>query len=88
MGETSDTDSYTTDLFDQGEEDYSMAYLVKAFKDQTEADYGFLDAVEEQGIMEDITEITEYGITETSAPSIEDKFFGEQSFSLTQEWIY
>jgi hypothetical protein len=88
LGETSDTDGYTSDWSDQGEEDSSMAYLVKTFKDQTEADYGFLDAVEEQGITEDTTEITENGIAETSAPSIEDRSLGEQSFPLTQEWIY
>ncbi|KAG0563109.1 hypothetical protein KC19_8G005200, partial [Ceratodon purpureus] len=49
MGETSDTDGYTSDWSDQREEDSSMTYLVRNFKDQTEADYGFPEAVEEQG---------------------------------------
>lgn len=88
MGETSDTDGYTSDWSDQREEDSSMTYLVRNFKDQTEADYGFPEAVEEQGMVEDITDIPETSTAETVAPIIEDRSLGEQSFPLTQEWIH
>ena len=73
LGETSDSDGYTTDWSDP--EDSVTSYYVDPFEYQSETKYGFSNAVLEH----DPEEIPE--------PAIEDRSLGEASVPLTAEWI-
>ena len=73
LGETSDSDGYTTDLSEL--KDSTMSYYVEHFEHQSKASYGFSNAVFEQ-VPKEISE-----------PILEDRSLGESNVPLTAKWI-
>jgi len=73
LGETSDSDGYTTDWSNPDES--TASYFVDLFEYQSKESYGFFDAVLEH-VSEEIPE-----------PVLEDRSLGESSVPLTVEWI-
>jgi hypothetical protein len=73
LGETSETDGYTSDWTDP--EDSVSSYFVDQFEHETESNFGFSDAV-----LEHLPEGNQQ-------PPMEDRSLGESNVPLTSEWI-
>ena len=81
LGETSNSDEYTSGWTDPEESDSIPSYLVAQFAEITEADFGFTHPVQEEGHLEEL---------EGSRPdhlTLDDKSLGEIDVPLTVEWI-
>jgi hypothetical protein len=75
LGETSDSDGYTTDWSEPEDSDSIPSYFVDQFGRRSEEDFGFQEAVKE------------YPQEEPKTPIPEDRSLGETSVPLTSEWI-
>jgi hypothetical protein len=75
LGETNDSDGYTTDWSEPEDSDSIPSYFVDHFGRRSEEDFGFQEAVKE------------YPQEEPKAPIPEDRSLGESSVPLTTEWI-
>jgi hypothetical protein len=75
LGETSDSDGYTTDWSEPEDSDSIPSYFVDLFGWRSEEDFGFQEAVKE------------YPQEEPKTPIPEDRSLGESSVPLTSEWI-
>ena len=81
LGETSDSDGYTSGWTDPEESDSVPSYLVAQFAGTTEADFGFTHPVQEEGNLEE---------PEDQRPDhlpLDDRSLGETDVPLTIEWI-
>jgi hypothetical protein len=76
LGETSDSDGYTTDWSEPEDSDSIPSYFVDQFGRRSEEDFGFQEAVKE------------YPHEEPKTPIPEDRSLGESSVPLTAEWIH
>jgi hypothetical protein len=76
LGETSDSDGYTTDWSELEDSDSIPSYFLDQFGQRSEEDFGFQDAVRE------------YPYEEPRTPVPEDRSLGELSIPLTFEWIH
>jgi hypothetical protein len=76
LGETSDSDGYTTDWSEPEDSDSIPSYFVDQFGWRSEEDFGFQEAVKE------------YPHEEPKTPIPEDRSLGESSVPLTSEWIH
>jgi hypothetical protein len=76
LGETSDSDGYTTDWSEPEDSDSIPSYFVDQFGRRSEEDFGFQEAVKE------------YPHEEPKTPIPEDRSLGESSVPLTSEWIH
>jgi hypothetical protein len=76
LGETSDSDGYTTDWSEPEDSDSIPSYFVDQFGQRSEEDFGFQEAVKE------------YPHKEPRIPIPEDRSLGESSIPLTSEWIH
>jgi hypothetical protein len=76
LGETSDSDGYTTDWSEPEDSDSIPSYFVDQFGWRSEEDFGFQEAVKE------------YPHEEPKIPIPEDRSLGESSVPLTTEWIH
>ena len=56
LGETSDSDGYTSGWTDPEESNSIPSYLVAQFAGTTEADFGFVHPVQEEGDLEEAEE--------------------------------
>ena len=81
LGETSDSDGYTSGWTDPEESDSIPSYLVAKFAGITEADFGFTDPVQEEGHLEEPEE------PRPGHVPLDDKSLGEIDVPLTVEWI-
>jgi hypothetical protein len=75
LGETSDSDGYTTDWSKPEDSDSIPSYFMDQFGRRSEEDFGFQEAVKE------------YPHEELKIPIPEDRSLGESSVPLTSEWI-
>jgi hypothetical protein len=75
LGETNDSDGYTTDWSEPEDSDSIPSYFVDQFGRRSEEDFGFQEAVKE------------YLQEEPKTPIPEDRSLGESSVLLTSEWI-
>ena len=81
LGETSDSDGYTSGWTDPEESDSVPSYLVDQFAGTIEANFGFTHPVQEEGDLEE---------PEEQRPDhlpLDDRSFGETDVPLTIEWI-
>ena len=81
LGETSDSDGYTSGWTDPEESDSIPSYLVAQFAGTTEADFGFTHPVQEEGDLEE---------PDDQRPDhlpLDDRSLGETDVPLTIEWI-
>jgi hypothetical protein len=76
LGETSDSDGYTTDWLEPEDSDSIPSYFVDQFGQRSEEDFGFQEAV------------MEYPHKDPKTPIPEDRSLGESSVPLTSEWIH
>jgi hypothetical protein len=76
LGETSDSDGYTTDWSEPEDSDSIPSYFVDQFGKRLEEDFGFQEVVKE------------YPHEEPRIPIPEDRSLGESSIPLTSEWIH
>jgi hypothetical protein len=76
LGETSDSDGYTTNWSEPEDSDSIPSYFVDQFGQRSEEDFGFQEAVRE------------YPHEEPRTPVPEDRSLGESSIPLTSEWIH
>ena len=81
LGETSDSDGYTSGWMDPEESDSIPSYLVAQFAGTTEADFGFTHLVQEEGDLEEPEE------TRLDHLPLDDRSLGEIDVPLTIEWI-
>ena len=81
LGETSDSDRYTSSWTDPEESDSIPSYLVAQFAGTTEADFGFAHPVQEEGDLEEAEE------QRPEPATLEDKSLGEIDIPLTSDWI-
>ena len=56
LGETSDLDGYTSSWMDLEESDSLPSYFVDHFAGTTEADFGFMHPIQEEGYSEELEE--------------------------------
>jgi hypothetical protein len=76
LGETSDSDGYTTDWSEPEDSNSIPSYFVDQSGQRSEEDFGFQKAVKE------------YPHKEPKTPIPEDRSLGESSVPLTSEWIH
>jgi hypothetical protein len=76
LGETNDSDGYTTDWSESEDSDSIPSYFVDQFGRRSEEDFGFQEAVKE------------YPHEEPKTPIPEDRSLGESSVPLTTKWIH
>ena len=81
LGETSDSDGYTSGWTDPEESDSIPSYLVAQFAEITEADFGFTHPVQEEGHLEEPDGLRPDHLT------LDDRSLGEIDVPLTVEWI-
>ena len=81
LGETSDSDGYTSGWTDPEESDSIPSYLVAQFTGTTEADFGFAHPIQEEGDLE------EAELQKSEQAYLEDKSLGETDIPLTSVWI-
>ena len=81
LGETSDSDGYTSGWTDPEKSDSIPSYLVAQFAGTTEADFGFVHPVQEEGDLEEAEE------QRPEPTTLEDKSLGEIDVRLTSDWI-
>ena len=81
LGETSDSDGYTSGWTDPEESDSIPSYLVAQFVGTTEADFGFTHPVPEEGHLEEPEE------PRPDQSPLDDRSLGEIDVPLTIEWI-
>ena len=81
LGETSDSDGYTSGWMDPEESDSIPSYLVAQFAGITEADFGFTHPVQEEGRLEEPDGLRPDHLT------LDDRSLGEIDVPLTVEWI-
>ena len=81
LGETSDSDGYTSGWTDPEESDSIPNYLVAQFAGITEADFGFTHPVQEEGHLEEPDGLRPDHLT------LDDRSLGEIDVPLTVEWI-
>ena len=81
LGETSDSDRYTSSWTDPKESDSIPSYLVAQFAGTTEADFGFTHPVQEEGHLEEPEE------PRPDQSPLDDKSLGEIDVPFTVEWI-
>ena len=81
LGETSDSDGYTSSWTDPEESDSIPSYLVAQFAGITEADFGFTHPVQEEGDLEEPEE------PRPDHLPLDDRSLGEIDVPLTIEWI-
>ena len=80
LGETSESDGYTSRWSSPDESDSVATYLVNQFSEVSEADCGFRNPIPEAGIQD--------GETRPGLGSVqEERSLGEASLPLTMEWI-
>ena len=77
LGETSETDGYTTDWSDQEEESTTFSYFVEQFSEVQEADFQFPLPIPE------MIQLSE----EKEPKPLEDRSLGEADVPLSLEWI-
>ena len=81
LGETSDSDGYTSGWTDPEKSDFVPSYLVAQFAGTTKADFGFTHPVHEEGDLEE---------PEEQRPDhlpLDDRSLGETDVPLMIEWI-
>ena len=81
LGETSDSDGYTSSWTDPEESDSIPSYLVAQFAGTTEGDFGFTHPVQEERHLEEPEE------PRPDHLSLDDRSLGEIDVPLTVEWI-
>ena len=82
LGETSDSDGYTSGWTDPEESDSIPSYLIAQFAGTTEANFGFTHPVQEEGHLEELEE------PRPNHLPLDDKSLGEIDVPLTVEWIH
>ena len=82
LGETSDSDGYTSGWMDPEESDSIPSYLVAQFARTTEADFGFTHPVQEEGYLEEPEEPRPEHLP------LDDRSLREIDVPLTIEWIH
>ena len=82
LGETSDSDGYTSGWTDLEESDSIPSYLVAQFAGTTKANFGFAHPVQEEGDPEESEE------PRPDQSPLEDRSLGEIDVPLTAEWIH
>ena len=81
LGETSDSDGYTSGWIDLEESNSIPSYLVAQFAGTIEADFGFTHPVPKKGHLEEPEE------PRPDQSTLDDRSLGEIDVPLTAEWI-
>ena len=79
LGETSDSDGYTSGWTDPEESDSIPSYLVAQSAGTTEADFGFAHPIQEEGDLEEAEQ------QKSEQANLEDKSLGETDIPLTSD---
>ena len=85
LGETSETDGYTTDWSDSDEESIAFNYFVEQFAKATEMDFNFSVPITE--LLNPPSTVLPGESTDLKQGQVEDQSLGESDVPLSSKWI-